>query len=60
MLGNENKEENRKPDFANSRYGVSIWTNQDKNEKTYMSVKIPILRITVNCFSIEKEDGNKL
>ena len=51
---NEDKK-GRMPDFS-SRDGVQIWTNQDKNGKPYLSVKIPILNINVNCFSTKKEE----
>ena len=51
---NEDKK-GRMPDFS-SRDGVQVWTNQDKNGKPYLSVKIPILKINVNCFSTKKEE----
>lgn len=53
---NENKETNtgRIPDFS-SRDGVAVWTNQDKNGKAYLTIKIPLLGISVNCFSTEQK-----
>lgn len=51
----ENKEkakQGRRPDFI-AREGVSVWTNEDKNGKPYLSVKIPLLNINVNAFKVE-------
>lgn len=39
----------RRPDFS-SNQGVAIWKNTDKNGKEYLSVNIPLLNISVNCF----------
>ena len=53
---NEKKETNsgRMPDFS-SRDGVAVWTNQDKNGKPYLTIKIALLGISVNAFSTEKQ-----
>lgn len=51
----KNKEP-RKPDFS-SRDGIHIWKNCDKNGKEYLSVRIPLLNLSANCFQplVEEE-----
>ena len=48
---NEEQKETRTPDFSSYK-GISVWTNQDKNGDTYMTVSIPLLNIRVNCFKL--------
>jgi len=50
----ESKSKGKAPDYS-SREGVQIWKNQDKNGKEYLSVRIPILNISVNCFAVERK-----
>lgn len=45
----------RRPDFS-AREGVSVWTNQDKNGKPYLSIHIPLLNIRVNCFKVPDQN----
>lgn len=52
---NKKQESGRRPDFS-SRDGVQIWKNLDKNGKEYLSVRIPLLSISVNCFTLETDD----
>lgn len=49
MFDKTTKTEGRRPDFS-SREGVQVWRNLDKNSKEYLSVRIPLLNISVNCF----------
>ena len=56
MFNNNNEEKKgRMPDFS-SRDGVMIWENKDKNGKPYLSVKIPLMGVSVNCFSTKKDE----
>jgi len=45
----------KRPDFV-SRDGVMVWKNLDKNGKEYLSVRIPLLNISCNCFALDQED----
>lgn len=54
MLGRDlNEFSKRAPDFASSQYGVSIWTNEGKNGKPYLTIRIPLLGLSIPCFKIE-------
>ena len=44
----------RTPDYS-SNEGIAIWENTDKNGKMYLSVKIPLLNISTNCFKVERK-----
>lgn len=51
-MAEENKK-GRAPDFV-AREGVMIWKNTDRNGNPYLSVKIPLLNISVNCFLLDR------
>lgn len=50
----KNDSKGNRPDFS-SREGVYIWKNKDKNGKDFLSVKIPLLNISTNCFGPYEE-----
>lgn len=56
-MNEEQKKPGRKPDYTGD--GVAIWTNQDKNGKIYLSVKI-LNGLTVNCFKNEPKQEPQL
>lgn len=55
MFEKEESFEARKPNFVSNK-GVMIWKNKDKNNNDYLSVKIPILNIQVNCFELKSDE----
>lgn len=59
MFEKKQPNEGKRPDYS-SRDGVHIWKNQDKNGKEYLSVRIPILNISVNCFQPLEESDMKV
>lgn len=48
------KKKGKRPKYT-SNEGVMIWENKDKNGNIYLSVRIPLLNISVNCFEWKQE-----
>jgi uncharacterized protein (DUF736 family) len=49
----------RAPDFQNGQFGISVWTNQDKNGNPYLSIKIPALGVDEHVFPTFKKEEKK-
>jgi hypothetical protein len=55
MFNKEKESSGKRPDYY-SRDGIAIWKNLDKNGKEFLTVRIGLLGISVNCFQSEREE----
>jgi hypothetical protein len=55
-IGQRNVSEARIPDFSNRQYGIAAWSNLDKNQRTYLTIHIPLLGVRCNLFSTDQPE----